>query len=273
MGQNYPYLQCGRPISHDEIGLIIEIVSMFSRLSITELANTVCEQLEWFSASGNPKKDACLKLLKKLESEKILKLPVTRVCEQKTRNYKGLEITNRSDSQPEIVSRLRDLNDLRLEIVNDAPDTQLFNEYIARYHYLGYKNPFGCHLRYFIKSNSGVLGCVMFAGATKAIASRDHWIGWDKNQRLLNLGGIVNNARFLIFPWVRIRFLASHILAKITKRISDDWYNAWNYIPVLMETFVDPKYEGCCYKAAGWKYLGMTTGRGLVRNGKEKSIT
>ena len=71
-----------------------------------------------------------------------------------------------------------------------------------------------------------------------------------------------------MFPWVMVKNFSSHVLAQLARRIEDDWQWYWGYGPVLMETFVDPLYEGNCYKAAGWKYLGMTTGEGLVREGK-----
>jgi len=137
---------------------------------------------------------------------------------------------------------------------------------------LKYKRPFGCHLQYFIKSDQGILGSVLFAGAAKSMTGRDRWIGWTKNQRLSNLGWIINNTRFLILPWVKVRYLASHVLGQIARRIGHDWQDRWGYEPLLMETFVDPqRYAGSCYKASNWQYLGMTTGEGLAR--VEKSYT
>ncbi len=112
------------------------------------------------------------------------------------------------------------------------------------------------------------------AGAAKSMRIRDRWIGWTENQRLRNLGWVINNTRFLILPWVKIRYLASHVLGQITKSIRIDWQERWDYEPVLMETFVDPqRYEGSCYKASNWKHLGMTTGEGLPRKGKNYTTT
>ncbi|MBW2163644.1 MAG: DUF4338 domain-containing protein, partial [Deltaproteobacteria bacterium] len=143
-----------------------------------------------------------------------------------------------------------------------------------RYHYLGYKKPFGYVLRYFIVSEQGFLGCLMFAGASKALTARDRWIGWTQVQRLKNLAWVINNSRFLIFPWVQVKNLASHILGRVARRVREDWRERWGYSPVLAETFVDPRYyEGICYKAANWQYLGMTTGEGLVRKGRTYTTT
>ncbi len=99
--------------------------------------------------------------------------------------------------------------------------------------------------------------------------TRDRWIGWSRNERLTNLSFVVNNTRFLIFPWVEVRYLASHVLGKVARHIGDDWLYRWGYRPVLMETFVDSQhFKGTCYRAANFQYLGMTTGMGLVREGK-----
>jgi hypothetical protein len=78
----------------------------------------------------------------------------------------------------------------------------------------------------------------------------------------------------LIFPWVRAKNLASHVLGQAARRIKDDWVQQWGYSPVLLETFVDPEhYHGSCYKAANWEELGMSTGEGLVRKGKSYTTT
>ncbi len=110
-----------------------------------------------------------------------------------------------------------------LEVVEDKEGRQLWNQYVDRYHYLGYRQPFGCFLRYFIRSGSGLLGCVLVAGAAKAIQARDTWIGWNKRGRQQNLPWVINNTRFLIFRWVEIRHLASHVLGQLARAVQEDW--------------------------------------------------
>ena len=145
----------------------------------------------------------------------------------------------------------------------------MWQEYVSRYHYLGYKKPFGYYLHYFIGSDRGLLGCMLFSGAAKSIGVRDGWIGWTQAQRLRNLAWVINNSRFLIFPWVKVANLASHVLGQIHKQIRAHFKQRWGFCPVLLETFVDSQsYRGSCYKAANWCYLGKTTGLGLVRQGK-----
>jgi len=113
------------------------------------------------------------------------------------------------------------------------------------------------------------MGCMMFSGAARALTSRDQWIGWTANERLRNLGFVVNYSRFLIFSWVKVRYLASHVLGKMVRELVQDWERRWEYRPALLETFVDPQhFKGICYQAANFRYLGMTSGMGLVRPGK-----
>lgn len=261
-------IQCGREITVQEIEEIQETVKLCGWLSRIELAQTIAENLQWYRASGTNKVDACLKLLEKLESQGVLQLPQKRAVSNPTVN-RAIRLTGRTKPQPEIVCRLKDLGPVALEIVKDKDIGMLWKEYVSRYHYLGYKRPFGYRLRYFIKSERGRLGCVLFSGAAKSMGPRDRWVGWTPKQRLRNLAWVINNSRFLIFPWVRVKNLASHVLGRISRQIRAHWQENWGYGPVLMETFVDPAhYQGSCYKAANWQYLGMTTGQGLVRKGK-----
>lgn len=263
--------QCGREITVQEIEAIKETVSMFWQLSRKELAQTIAENLQWYRASGTNKVDASLKLLEKLESQGVLQLPAKRIIPKPTVK-RAISITEETEPQPEIACKLKELYPVELEIVKDKDIVVLWKEYVSRYHYLGYKKPFGYTLRYFIKSELGRLGCVLFSGAAKSMGTRDRWIGWKEKQRLNNLPWVINNSRFLIFPWVRVKNLASHVLGQIRRQIKDHWQQSWGYRPVLMETFVDPKhYQGTCYKASNWQYLGLTTGQGLVR--KDKTYT
>ena len=260
-------LQCGREIRGEELDEIQETVRLFPSLSRWELGQTICEHLGWFTASGSYKTDACLRLLQRLEAKGRLRLPPKRAISPQ--RHAPIPLTPSTGPKAEIAGSVGEVAPVSVELVNGRDQRALWNEYVLRYHYLGYKRPFGCALRYFIESPHGLLGCLVFQGAAKALRARDEWIGWTKGQRLRNLPWVINNSRFLILPWVKVKNLGSHILGQALRRIRDDWQQRWGYRPLLAESFVDPqRYEGCSYKAANWRYLGMTTGEGLPRKGK-----
>lgn len=262
-------VQCGRQIKDDELEQIRETVETFLNLSQQELIQTICEHLGWYTASGRNKVDACRKLLQRLEAQDFIRLPEKDESRSTRGKLKQPVTSDRTRPQEEVGSTLSDIGPIVLRVAQDEEDVSLVNEYLHRYHYLGYKKPFGCHLRYFIEAQGTLLGCMLFSGAAKALTSRDRWIGWSADERLRNLGFVVNNGRFLIFPWVKVRYLASHALGKVVRCLVQDWQRYWDYRPVLLETFVDPQYfDGTCYRAANFRDLGMTSGKGLVRQGK-----
>ncbi len=261
-------MQCGRKVTSEEIEIIKETVNLFNRLSRKELAETICEHLQWYTASGTNKAEACLKLLEKLEDKGLIELPQKKTLKPRKASS-AVSFTERTDPRPEIYGTLKDIGKVKLEIVDDKESKSLWIEYMSRYHYLGYYKPFGFYMYYFIKSDNNILGCILFSGPSKSMGIRDKWIGWTNDQRSRNQAWIANNSRFLIFPWVHVRYMASHVLGLIIKNIERDWEDKWGYRPALLETFVDPKlYKGTCYKASNWICLGMTTGEGLVRKGK-----
>jgi len=260
-------VQSDREITREELDEIQETVRAFPTLSRSELARTICEHLGWFTATGGYKTDACLKLLSRLEGKDRLRLPPKRAISPP--RHAPIALTPGTGPRTEIGGSIAEVGPVSVATVNGRDQASVWREYVSRYHYLGYKRPFGCFLSYFIESPHGLLGCVLFQGAAKALRVRDEWIGWTHDQRLRNLPWVINNSRFLVFPWVKVKNLGSHTLGQILRRIRDDWQDRWGYRPLLAESFVDPeRYEGTSYKAGNWEYLGMTTGRGLPRNGK-----
>lgn len=266
-------IHVGRAIRAEEVGLIRETVELFPRLSRLELAKTICDHLEWYTASGTYRTDACLGLLERLETRGLVRLPAKRAGAPARRVGRGEE-TRAAAPGVAIRGELGELGGVGLVVVEGRGETERWNQYVAGYHYLGYKPPAGYRLRYFVESARGVLGCVLLAGAARAVAARDQWIGWTRRQRLTNLAWVVNNTRFLVFPWVEVRHLASHVLGQLGRRVAQDWHERFGYRPVLLETFVDPaRYRGTCYRASGWERIGQTTGQGLVRPGRQYHST
>jgi len=264
------WIQCGREFNEQEINQIRETIAWLPGLPRYELTSTVCEHLNWHSASGGPKMQACEALLEKLAAKGLIgPLPEKQPHLAGTRTKKNIVLSERTRAEADVTCRLNEIEPVRLAVVTQRKDVILWNEYVERYHPLGYKGAFGYRLRYFIRSGALTLGCVLLAGAAKAIAVRDQWLGWETRTRIHNLPWVVNNTRFLIFPHIQIPHLASHVLGQLARRVAADWQQHWGFSPLLMETFVDPaQYAGTCYRAAGWALLGETSGRGLARPGK-----
>ena len=256
----------GRVFSGGEVEQIQETVRVFSKLSRFELAQTLCEHLGWVTAKGRYKVDACLKALRKLEQWGEIQLP--RVQAGRVRKAQALEWGEPSDPGAPVVGSVEDFEPIELEGVEQRRQVELWNQYVGRYHYLGYRRPFGAHQRYFIVCGKGEeqrLGCLLFAASAWAVGVRDEWIGWSASTRAQRLNWVINNSRFLIFPWVRMANLASRALGLAARQVGEDWQRRYGYRPVLLETFVDPeRYRGTCYQAANWVGLGETTGRGRM---------
>jgi hypothetical protein len=266
---------CGQTIRQEQVSEIAMIVATFPKLTRTELANTICELFAWKRPTGKLKTVECRQFLEHLDSIGIIQLPA---CQSKyaKRTKLSVDKTESSDVRAILSVELSELAPVLLSRVKDYAERQLWYEYMDRYHYLGYRLPFGAQLRYFIKSGVSQvrLGCLQFSSPAWKMAARDRWIGWSDEERKRNLQKIINNSRFLIFPWVQVKNLASSVLAVAVKRVADDWCECYGIRPVLMETLVDQsQFKGTCYKAANWLHVGETTGRGRMdRQNKRKGM-
>ena len=252
----------GRRFSRRQIADIQATVAACPALSRMELANTICEHLRWRTPTGGNRVSAALGLLEKLEQAAILTLPPKRKEKQRKGPRKPVALTARTAPRPRLEEPLGDLLPLRLQLV--APQrTGLWNEFVQRYHYLGYKQPRGPHLRYFVLDRRGRRpGCLLFSQATHSLPCRDAWVGWPQGAYKKHLELVVAQPRFLLFPWVRVKCLASKTLALAARQLPVDWQRRYARQPVLLETFVDPKrFAGTCYRAANWQLAGRTKGR------------
>ncbi len=263
-----PLLFAGRTFSAADLEVMRGIATEFAALGLTEISRTVCELLEWKRPNGGLKNLECRQLLERLCAQGRLSLPELRST--KPRGPQAVPQTPRSDPQPEMDGSAGQYEPLRLQLLEGegAGDSALFREYIDRYHYQRYRVPFGAHLRYLVRSEhcpERVLACLLWTSPAWKLAPRDQWIGWSAQQRERNLQFIVNHSRFLILPWVRVKGLASKILAQCARRVPQDWQTRYGYRPLLLETLVDSeRFRGTCYQAANWIRLGMTQGRGRM---------
>lgn len=252
----------GREFTAQEIRDIQETIESCG-LSWHELLQTICEHLEWVTPTGQYKLTSCAKALTVLEAEGLVRLPARQACKGRAQK---IVLGEGTDPEEEVGGSVGEHAPVELRPVGSKEWMRLWNEYVERYHPLGYKRPWGAHQRYFIQDGRGRrLGCLLFGAAAWALAERDQWIGWRERDRAQRLNFVVGNTRFLIFPWVRVRNLASRALALAAARIEQDWRQRYGYAPVLLETFVDAeRYRGTCYQAANWIRLGTTAGRGRM---------
>jgi hypothetical protein len=144
----------------------------------------------------------------------------------------------------------------------------LWRSLVDRHHYLGDGVICGEHLLYFavLPLNHGagekIVACLGWGAAALRNPKRDAWLGWDFNKARERLNFIVNNQRFLILPWVRVKNLGSRVLALNWQRLSSDWQARYGHSVFLAETFVDvSRFKGTVYKAANWRFFGLTVGR------------
>jgi Domain of unknown function (DUF4338) len=263
--------QGNREVCAEDIAYIRTLIQRFPRLARSELADTLCEHLGWLTPAGAPKKEACRKLLARLEAAGEIGLPARRKQggdQTSGRQHAATPSVPIVSGEP-LQCSLAQLGPVRLRLLGHARDVAQCNAHLERFHPLGYHKPFGYWGRYRIEAADRSLGYLLLCGPARAIEPRDRWIGWSARQRLSNLPWVVNNSRFLILPWVQVEHLASHVLGQLARQLADDWRACWGYRPLLLESFVDPvHYRGTCYRAAGWDLLGHTSGRGLARPGK-----
>jgi hypothetical protein len=248
----------GRIFTRQDVTLIQDVVASCGRVGRQELAATVAELLQWQRPNGSAKVRECRDLLERMMADQLLELPELRQTKPRGSTTR-VSVTDHSAEGPHLAGTLTDVAPVRLRRVKEQRDRLLWRELVGRYHYLGHKVPFGAHLRYLIQAHKGepvVVGCLQMSSPAWRLSARDRWIGWSDSCRARNLQRIVTNSRFLLLPWVKVRNLASHVLAKLSQRIVIDWEQAYGVRPLLLETFVDhQRFRGTCYRAANWTWL------------------
>jgi len=225
----------------------------------TALADRVCAEFAFVDARGRAQRAGCLKALRELEFAGQIKLPAARTAP-------GPRRVRRLDAPvaaPQAVPpELGQIGDLELVLVEDDAHRAIWNELMEREHPRGSGAPVGCQLRYLIGSTHGWLAAIGFAAAARQLAVRDRWIGWDATLREAQLHRVVGLSRFLIRQGVDCRNLASHVLGRVLRRLGTDFEARYGYRPWLVETFVEPPHTGASLRAANWRRVGESCGRG-----------
>jgi hypothetical protein len=162
-----------------------------------------------------------------------------------------------------IQGALKELQPVEIQQVRRTDHEPLFNSLMEQYHYLAYEQPVGEHLKFLVWAQGRPIACLAWSSAPRHLGSRDRYIGWSAEARRRNIGFLAYNTRYLILPWVQVPHLASHVLGRMAAILSPEWERMYDHPIYFAETFIDPtRFHGTCYRAANWKFLGWTTGRG-----------
>jgi hypothetical protein len=252
----------GQHIGGAEVAFIRQLIRDRPELSRWKLSRELCEAWQWKQANGALRDMVCRGLLLALDRSGEIQLPPIR---RRVRN----RLAERARPEPVIPDKrpvrgpLASVTPLEFAAVRRTSEEPLFNSLLEQYHYLGYEQPVGEHLKYLVKSNGQAIACLAWSSAPRHLGCRDRFIGWSAEARRRNIHLLAYNTRFLILPWVRVEHLASHILGQMAQRVPRDWQRLYAHPIYWLETFIDPaRFHGTCYRAANWQVLGLTSGRG-----------
>jgi hypothetical protein len=256
----------GRRITQEDILYIRALIAAHPGESRRRLSTKLCEAWQWKQANGALRDMVCRGMLLMLDRAGQIELPPVKFVPHNPLARRVRPAPVVIDTTP-VEGSLQQIQPVEFAQVRRSGDESLFNILMEEHHYLGYEQPVGEHLKYLVCAQGRPLACAAWSSAPRHIGSRDRYIGWDQEARRRNIRLIAYNTRFLILPWVRVTHLASHILGRMAARISDDWQQIYGHPIYFLETFVDPeRFRGTCYRAANWKLLGKTTGRGKQSN-------
>lgn len=248
-----------RTITEEDIPSIQAVVNDHWGKGRTHISRVLCEQWNWRQPNGRLKDMACREVLLTLKRKGFISLPPGY-------HNGNNEVRNRSIPVVEIAKtplrgKPSDFPPVQIKLVRNTSCESLYSSLIQENHYLGYRQIVGNHLKYMAFIGEKPVACLGWGSAAWSVKSRESFIGWDKPTKENNLHLVVNNTRFLILPWIEIKFLASKVLALNARRISEDWFKIYNHHIYLLETFVEKsRFQGTCYKAANWIRVGRTKG-------------
>jgi len=253
----------GRDFTEDEMALLRALIAEPAQLSRRALSIEFCRRIGWLKPDGGLKDMMARVTMLAMHRDGLIELPPPRWQRSRPKPIVfGPDTEPPLFPAPTILDEVRPL-DFRI-VVHSTREGRVWNEFVARYHYLGYKTLVGAQMRYAVHDRNGwPIAMLGFSTAAWKLAPRDAFIGWTPEMREKNLPLVVDNPRFLILPWVEIPNLGSHILAIVRRRLPTDWTERYATTPVLIETFVEtPRYTGAVYRASGWTRVGTTQGRG-----------
>lgn len=252
----------GKTVTIEDAVFIQQLIDQNPTDSRRRLSVKLCQAWNWTQANGALRDMVCRGLMLTLHRAGHIKLPPKKLVPNNPLARRRAPEKITINHSP-IEGKLSSLKPLEFKQVRRTSAEKLFNSLLAQYHYLGYTQPVGEHLKYIVYTQKRPIACLSFSSAPRHIGCRDRFIGWSAPLRKANLHLMAYNSRFLLLPWVQVPHLASHVLGRISRMLAKDWQRLYNHRVYYLETFVDKdRFAGTCYKAANWIYLGDTTGRG-----------
>lgn len=243
-------------------------------MSRRELSRRVSDLLNWRSLNGKRKDMSSRVALLKLERQGEIRLTPAVAFPARRKPAKAKSAMEKA---AEVTAELAKVQPVELIRVGsaDSEASRIWRKLMDGHHPLGSGPLCGAQMRYLIRSgNCGYLGALAFSAAAWQLKARDEWIGWSAGARKQNLPLVINNSRLLILPSVQVPNLASHVLGLAVRRLQQDWKQRYGYEPLLVETFVEEaQHQGTCYRAANWKEVGRTQGRGRQDEAHRESIS
>ena len=268
-GRNLSKRYCGRDFSEAELTLIRTLIAEDPTRTRADLSRLACQFMRWFKPDGGLKDRSCRVAMLRMQEDGLIQLPPPKSQRPQT----CIRISVETDPQVPIQVPVHALPNLQLRLAGTRADSCLWNEYSHRYHYLGFKTLPGAQLRYWVMAGARLVALLGFGAAAWQCAPRDQLIGWSHEQRQQNLHLVVNNARFLILPWVGSENLASKIVGLAARQLPQDWQHRYGFRPLLLETFVEKdRFTSTCYRAANWLHVGQTQGRGKLGPSGKQSV-
>lgn len=264
----------GREIRAAEVEFLRRLIAENPGLSRYRLSVRVCAAWNWVQPNGHPRDMVCRSLMLRLHRAGHIQLPEPKrklannaILHRRVREVPAVD-------QTPITSSLAALGALEIQLVRRTEGEALFGQLLKQHHYLGYSRPVGEHLKYLVFAGGRPVACLGWSSAPLKLKLRDELVGAPMAAYRQNLHLIVYNSRYLILPWVQVPHLASHLLARIARRISADWQELYHHPVHLLESFVDTeRFKGTCYRAANWQLLGRSEGRGTKsKTGAQTSI-
>lgn len=254
----------GRWISRDEIQFIRDLIAQQPQASRWRLSKLLCEVRDWRHANGSLRDVYARGLMLFLHRAGHIELPARKKAPREHPGQRRQPVRDTGVDRTPIEGRLHAIGPISFRQVRRAVEEPLFNGLLDQHHYLGYSQPVGEHLKYLVYAGERPVACLAWSSAPWHMGPRDRFIGWTPAVRRKNLHRLAYNTRFLILPWVQVPHLASHILGQMARRLSADWEALYGHPIYYLETFVDrERFAGTCYRAANWRCLGQTTGRGI----------